>query len=100
VNKDATVAEVTAAAAAAALPSSSSPVLLFPEISGLMRPSSYALDSLASPASPLFASAIVTALPAPLCLFWQPQSLETHVREAVAVFASSRALFIISSITG
>jgi hypothetical protein len=80
VNKDSSIAEVAAAVSVLVQPSSSSAVLLFPEVSGLMRPSSYALDPPAGSSSPLTASGIIAALPPPFCLFWQPQSLDTHVR--------------------
>jgi hypothetical protein len=56
VSKDASVAEIAAAAAVVPVSAAlSASVLLFPEIPGLMRPSSYALDPSAPSSLPLLA---------------------------------------------
>jgi hypothetical protein len=55
-------------------------MLLFPEVPGLLRPSSYALDQPALSSAPLTASGIIAALPPPLCLFWQPYPVDANVR--------------------
>ena len=82
VNKDASVSEIAAAAAAAMSSSSSqspsSHMLLFPEVPGLLRPSSYAIDQPLSP--PLTASGIIAAHPPPLSLFWQSFPVDSTVR--------------------
>jgi hypothetical protein len=82
VSKDASVSEIAAAAAAAmsssSSQSSSSHMLLFPEVPGLLRPSSYAIDQPLSP--PLTASGIIAAHPPPLSLFWQSFPVESNVR--------------------
>jgi hypothetical protein len=80
-NKDASVAAIAAAAAAAVSSASPPPsLLLFPEIPGLLRPSSYALDPNPLISCPPTASTIIASVPPPLCLYWQPQALDANVR--------------------
>jgi hypothetical protein len=99
VNKDASVAEIAAAAAVVPVSAASSaPVLLFPELPGLMRPSSYALDPSAPPSASLNASAIIAALPPPLCLFWQPYPVDTHVRAMMPMIIIILSIILMISI--
>ena len=99
VNKDASVAEIAAAAAVVPVSAAlSASVLLFPEIPGLMRPSSYALDPSAPSSASSTASAIIAALPPPLCLFWQLYPVDTHVRATMMTIIIMMSIILMISI--